>query len=183
MWKNNEYKINLKEDSIYDFERIMLSSGECQLFMPMVFMDEMDHQTAYYDCGGFSPLNKFRIDRTEDALYILEKTLLILSQSVEYLLTPARVTLTTETVFYEKESGEIKIAYVPMTGEAISLRRNLITFIAQIKSDVMDGHTHYLDELANLIYRNNYHIRDIINKTGLMRRDLYQKTKAKEIVS
>ena len=183
MWKNNEYKIVLKEDAIYDFERIMLSSGECQLFMPMVFMDESDHQTAYYDCGGFSPLCKYRIDRTEDALYILEKTLLILSKSVEYLLTPARVMLTTETVFYDKENGDIKIAYVPVTGEAVSLRRTLITFIAQIKTDVMDGQTRYLDELANLIYRNNYHIRDIINKVGLMRRELYQKTKAKESAS
>lgn len=55
---------------------------------------------------------------------------------MEYLITPANITLTTDTVFYSKETGEVKIAYVPVEGEA-DLRKNIIRFLLQLKTGTL----------------------------------------------
>lgn len=178
MWENNDYKMCMREESILDFERVMLSSGECSYLIPMLFIGETDKLTAYYDCRGFIPLSKYKVEKTADALYIMEKVLLIMSNVVEYLITPSKVMLTTETVFYDTDSGEIKIAYVPVDDDQDSLRRNLITIIAQLKADICDDYGEYLNRLANLVYSNNYHLRDLVNKLGLIRRELYSQTSA-----
>lgn len=178
MWENNDYKMCMRENSILDFERIMLSSGECSYLIPMLFIGETNRLTAYYDCRGFVPLSKYKIENTSDALYIMEKILLIMSNVIEYLITPAKITLTTETVFYDTEKEEIKIAYVPVEDGQENLRRNLITIIAQLKADISDGHGEYLDRLANLVYSNNYQLKDMVNRLGLLRRELYSQTSA-----
>ena len=35
MWENREFSIRLEENTFRDYEKIMLSSGECGYFMPM----------------------------------------------------------------------------------------------------------------------------------------------------
>lgn len=174
MWENNEFRIRVGEKTMRDFERVMLTSDDCRLFMPMGFISEDDGETICYDCSGFTPLSSYRIERTDDVLYILERTLLVLGKSVEYMLSPSRIRLTTDTVFHNKDTGEVKIAYVPMAGEESSLRKNLVAFIAQLKRDVHDGYTGYIVKTAEYIYCNNYYIKDIVNKIGLFRRDIYE---------
>ena len=105
-------------------------------------------------------------------MYLLEQVLLILGQAVEYLIAPAHITLTTDTVFYSKESGEVKIAYVPVEGEA-DLRKNIIRFLLQLKTELCDGKEEYLRQTAQYIYYHNYYIRDMVNKIGRFRRQLY----------
>ena len=83
MWKNSEFKVEFSKCDMQEFERIMLSSGQCSFFMPMGFMGSENGETICYDCSGFSPLSMYRIERTEDALYLLEQVLLILGQAVE----------------------------------------------------------------------------------------------------
>ena len=177
MW-DDEYKITFKEDSILDYERIILTSGDCSYLIPMSFVGENGEQVAYYNCSGFAPLSTYSIERTDDALFVLEKVMLILGRVVEYLITPAKITLSTDTVFYNQDTGDIKIAYVPLPSEAVSIRHNLIKFIAQLKVDIKDGNGIYLDKLARLIHYGNYHINDIISRIGLLKRELYLKTNA-----
>lgn len=173
MWDNREFKVELNENSVRDFEKIMLLSGQCSFFMPMGFMGSEKGETVCYDCSGFAPLSRYRIERTEDALYILEKTLIILGNSIEYFITPARITLNTNTVFYNKDSGEIKLTYVPVRGEKANLRRNIARFIAQLKVDIRDGREEYLDRAVKYIYHNNYYIKDMVNKIELFKRQIY----------
>lgn len=178
MWENNEYTMCFREDSILDFERVMLSSGECSYLLPMLFVSSDSKHVAYYDCKGFVPLSRYRVDRTEDALFILERVLIILSSAIEYLITPAKISLSTDTVFFNVETGEIKIAYVPVKEEPAGSSRNLLRFIAQLKSEVTDGHREYLDRFAAIVYRNNYHLRELTDRMGLLRRELYLQTNA-----
>ena len=176
MWKNNEYKVSYPKDSILEFERIVLSSGECDDLLPMIFISEESDSIAYYDCRGFLPLSRYTVDRTEDALFILEKVLLILHCTIEHLITPAKITLTTDTVFFSADTGEIKIAYVPSSRETVGLRRHILTLISQLKAEVTDSHTDYLDGFALMVYENSYQLRDLINKLGFLRRKLYLET-------
>lgn len=173
MWDNSEFKVEFSKCDMKEFERVMLSSGQCSFFMPMGFMGSENGEAICYDCSGFSPLSMYRIERTEDALYLLEQVLLILGKAVEYLITPANITLTTDTVFYSKETGEVKIAYVPVEGEA-DLRKNIIRFLLQLKTELCDGKEEYLRKTAQYIYYHNYYIRDMVNKIGRFRRQLYR---------
>lgn len=173
MWNNREYRIRLEENTMRDYERIMLTSGECNFFMPMGFMGEESGEIVCYDCSGFAPISSYRIEKTEDALYILECVLLIVGKSVEYLITPSRITVNSDTVFYNKETGQVKIAYVPAAVKQVSLRRNLAAFIGQLKTDICDGNEKYLTEAARYILYHNYYIREMVNKIGAFKRQLY----------
>lgn len=175
MWENNDFRIKLSENSMMEYEKVMLSSGQCDFFMPMGFMGEGDGETACYDCSGFVPLSSYRIEKTEDALYLLERTLIILGKSVEYLISPYRITLNTNTVFYNKDTGQVKIAYVPNQSENPDLRKNLVAFIGQLKEEIRDGCEEYLTETAKYIYYKNYYIKDVITKVALFKRKLYVK--------
>jgi len=173
MWENREFRIRIEEDTLADYEKVMLTSGECSFFMPMSFVGENGSEVACYDCSGFAPLSTYRIDKTEDALYIIECVLLILGKSVEYLITPSKITINTDTVFYNKESGEVKIAYIPQKKEGMSLRKNIVSFIGQLKNDVHDGYEKYLVEAARVILYKNYFVREMVNKVGMFKRQLY----------
>lgn len=173
MWGNSEFRIRLEENTMRDYERIMLTSGECSLFMPMGFVGEEGGEVACYDCSGFAPLSSYRVEKTDDALYILENVLLIIGRSVEYLITPAKITVTSDTVFYNKETGQVKIAYIPVSGEIMSMRNNLARFIDQLGQDICDGNEQYLAEAKKYIMHHNYYIREMVNKIGLFKRQLY----------
>ena len=130
MW-DDEYKITFKENTFHEYERVMLTSGDCSYLIPMAFIGENGKETAYYNCSGFAALSTYSIEKTDDALFVLEKVMLILGHVAEYLISPAKVTLTDKTVFYCAESSEIRIAYVPLTEESVSLRKNLISLRAR----------------------------------------------------
>ena len=179
MWENSEFRIKLEENTFRDYEKVMLTSGECSFFMPMGFMGESGGEVVSYNCSGYAPLSSYRVERTEDALYILERVLIILGKSVEYLITPARIMVTEDTVFYNKETGQVKIAYVPVQGEKASIRSNLAVFIKQLKDNICDGHEKYLDESLKFIMYHNYYIREMVNKVGMFRRQLYTEYKQK----
>lgn len=178
MWENNEYKLCLKEESILGFERIMLASGQCSHLLPMVFICDEKGLLSYYDCGGFVPISSFRVDRTEDALFVLEKVLLIISRLVEYLINPEKMLLSTDTVFFNPETGQIKIAYVPHDSGQGELRRQILKLIALLKADVSDGKESILDSFAGTVFKNNYRTIDLVNVLGMLRRQLYSQTSA-----
>lgn len=180
MWNSNGYSLKLKENSVLDFEKIMLTSGECSLFMPMGFMGADEGETVCYDCSGFTPLSRYQIEKTDDAFFILESTVIIINRAVEYLLDPSKVTLNTDTVFYNRETGEVKITYVPLCCGEEDLRKNLVRFIGQLRREIHDRYSGYLVELAKYIYYYNYSLTDIINKIGNYRRKIYISENEKE---
>lgn len=180
MWLENEFKIRLEENTMRNYEKIMLTSGECNLFMPMGFIGDDNGEVVCYDCSGYAPLSSYSVEKTEDALYILECVLLIVGRAIEYLITPARITINEETVFYNKETGKVKIAYVPLSGEQNSIRGNLVSFIDQLKVNICDGNEKYLDEAARFITYHNYYIREMVNKVGLFKRQLYTECAQKD---
>ena len=179
IWENKEYTIKVAEDSFRNYERVMLSSGDCSLFIPMSFIGEEDGETACYECSGFAPLSSYRIEKTDDALYILECVLIIIGKAIEYFIMPARITLNNETVFYNKETSQIKIAYIPMNNSPISLKENLSMFIDELKQDIKDDNGEYLDLAKKFIEQNNYFVREMVNKVGLFKRKIYEESMPK----
>ncbi|MCQ2547094.1 MAG: DUF6382 domain-containing protein [Clostridia bacterium] len=176
MWENNEFKMYLNDLEIPEFEKVMLTSGECDFLIPMIFIGEESEQVAYYDCSGFVPLKRYSVETAEDAFFIIENVLVIVGGLTDYLITPARIKLDRDTVFFNTDTGEIKIAYVPAGENTTDLKRNLLNLIAQLKMDINDGHGDFLDRFARIIHYGNYHIDELLNRLGVLKRELYSQT-------
>ncbi len=176
MWEHNDYTCELDPKAVCPHERIMLASGQCPFFFPTAFYSDQDHLTASYSCSGFVPLSTFRIERTDDALYIFEHVLLALRGCIEYLLEPERVRVTSDTVFYCSRTGEVRLAYLPLQEHAPDIRRTLIRFLAELKADLQDDSVSCIDRIARRIYYENHDLRDLLTITGLMRRELGSRT-------
>ncbi len=173
MWKNNEFVLNFKSD-IREYERVVLNSGDCRHLFPMLFIGNATGQTAYYNCSGYVPLSTFRVEKNigcsvysgEDFAYSC-----YCSGASDY--TIPGVHAYHGYVFFNRENGNIKIAYVPVTDETASVRRNVLSFIFQLRSEITIEHAAYLEEAARLITYSNYQLRDLINRIGSFKQDLY----------
>ncbi|MDO4177167.1 MAG: DUF6382 domain-containing protein [Bacillota bacterium] len=176
MWENNEYKMKLNDSKVLEYEKVMLISGECNYLIPMIFIGENSEQVAYYDCSGFVPLKHYSVETVEDAFFIIENVIIIIRGIADYLITPAKIQLNKDTIFYNTDTGEIKIAYVPATDSPADLKRNLLNLIAQLKADVSDGCDDYLDRFARIIHYGNFHMDELLNRLGFLRRELYSQT-------
>ena len=182
MWEKGRVEAEAEKGAVKEFEKIMLSSGRCGLFLPMAFMSQGDRERMYYFCSGFAPLSSYRVERTDDALFLLERTVMILKSAVEYMIMPSGITLSTETVFYNKETEEVKIAYIPLPEENRELRKNIVRLTGQLMADVRDCHKSCLRELAGYVYCSNYGMKDIIRRISLIRRRLHSETAGKSAV-
>ncbi len=172
MWERNNYRLTFSKNPFYQHEQVILASGTCPGFFPVSFLRHEQGLDATYDCSGFAPLSSFRIERTEDALYLMEETLRILDRAPEYLLAPERAVIRTETVFYDKKSGRIRIAFIPMASGSSALLRSLLLFLAQLKQDLRDTHTGIIDRFARDMYYNCLNTGDMIRVIGSARRQL-----------
>ena len=176
MWENGIYQITTERDLFYQFERVMLTDSGCRFFIPMHFMFEDDQLCAVYECSGYAPLSSFRVERTEDALYIMEKTCLILHRAPEYLIDPERITLTSDMVFYQIESSDVRIAFLPRKHDSTNLRKRLILFLAELKKDIRDHEAPLLDQLARSMYYGSLDMLSLITQIGILRRSFDPQT-------
>ena len=195
MWENNDYTLHFNRNPFYRHEQIILAAGTCDGYLPMSYLRGSDGLTARYEAGGYLPLSGFRIERTQDVLYLMERTVRIPHISPEHLLAPERVTLRTDTVFYCRERDDLRIAFLPVpeTESSISnstderthasasrpgrsivppFQRRLVQYLAQLKQDLKDPHMSYLLRLAKDLCYNRPDTADILRTIGLLRREL-----------
>lgn len=165
-----EFSLSADPGRFFRFERVMLSSCECRYFIPMRFLEENGRLTVRYDCSGYSPISSYRIERTEDVLFILEKAVLILQHSAEYLIDPHRIALTARTVFYSRKEGDIRVAFVPLKNPVRDTASAAASFLAELSGDLEDGGLPLLQALQKNILENNLNPAAIIREIGLLRR-------------
>lgn len=171
--RNNDFKLQLKEGAVRDFEKVVLSSGLCELFMPMGFVSCEDGELVSYHCSGYTALRQCNVKETKEALDILEKTFLLVSKAGEYLITPSRITLSLDTIFYDRKTGQVRIAYVPVERPA-TLRENMVNFITEVELGVPGNNRGYLEKVKQHLEQNNYYITDIIDLIGELKRDIHK---------
>ena len=68
MWENSEFKVEFSICDMKEFERVMLSSGQCSFFMPMGVMGSENGEASCYDCSGVAPRSRYRLEGTEEAV-------------------------------------------------------------------------------------------------------------------
>lgn len=171
--RNNDFKLNLKDGAFKDFEKVVLSSGVCNLFMPMGFVSSEDGELVSYDCSGYTALSQCNITQIKEALDILEKTFLIISRAGEYLISPSKITLNKETIFYHERTKQIKIAYVPIDKQWASLKENMLEFVYEVEDGIKGNNRVYLEKVRRHLDHNNYYIKDIVNLIGELKRQIH----------
>ena len=169
---NNDFKLQLKEGSVKEFEKVVLSSGICELFMPMGFVSCEEGELVSYNCSGYTSLRQCNITQVREAFDILEKTFLLISKAGEYLITPSRITLSQDTIFYNKETKQVRIAYVPVEKPYASLRENITGFITEVEESVPGNNRVYLEKVKRKLEEKNYYIKDMVNLIGEMKRKI-----------
>lgn len=167
--RNNDFKLELKEGAIRDYEKIILSQIN-DIFMPMGFVSTSEGELVTYNCSGYSALRQCRVTEVMEALEILERTLMLVSRAGEYLISPRKIMLSIDTIFYNRETHQVKIAYVPVENENASLRENMACFITEMENSVAGTGKTYLENVKKQMDENNYYIQDLINVIGEIRR-------------
>ncbi len=178
--RDNNFRIELKEGAIKDYEKVILSEVN-DIFMPMGFVSYDEGELVSYNCSGYSSLSQCEITEVLEALEILERTFLLVSRASEYLISPSKITLNMDTIFYDRQTGRVRIAYVPVDGDNVSLRENLTWFIKEIKNNLHENERTYLDEVNEQMDEKNYYIRDIVNIIGDIRRSVVKDNMLEEV--
>ena len=76
------------------------------------------------------------------------------------------------TIFYDRKTGQVRIAYVPVENPSSTLRENMIGFINQMEGAVSQEDRLYLETVKSKMEENNYYLADMINLIGDMKRKL-----------
>ncbi len=170
--QSRNFRVRLKEGSIKEFEKIVLSSGICDLFMPMGFVSCEDGELVSYNCSGYMALRRCGLKDVKQALDLLEKTFLLVSKAAEYLITPGKIMLTLDTIFYDRRTKQVRIAYVPMPQGRMNLQENMATFIGEVERQLPGKKRPYLEKVRRQVRENNYPMKDIINLIGELKREI-----------
>lgn len=169
--RDNDFRVELKEGAIKEYEKVILSEVN-DIFMPMGFVSFDEGELVTYNCSGYSSLGQCDITEVLEALEIIERTFLLVSRASEYLISPNRITLNTDTIFYNRETHQVRIAYVPAEKETANLRENMSYFITEIKENIHEQGKIYVDKVKSQMEENNYYIQDLINVIGDIRRSV-----------
>lgn len=167
--QTNDFRLKLREGAIKDYEKVILSQVN-DIFMPMGFVSSSDGELVTYNCSGYTALRQCRVTEVMEALEILERTLILVSRAGEYLISPRRIMLSMDTIFYDRKTKQVKIAYVPLEENASTLRENMFEFITEMEAGVTGTGRTYLQDVKSEMEENNYYIQDLINVIGDIRR-------------
>ncbi len=170
--RSSDFKLQLKEGAVKDYEKVVLSSGLCELFMPMGFVSSEEGELAFYHCSGYTPLKECNITEAKEALEILEKTFILVSRAGEYLIAPSSIMLNLNTIFYNKDTKQVRIAYVPAEQESMTLQENMAGLISQVEYGIRGNQKVYLEKIKKQLEEKNYYIKDMIDLIGALKRKI-----------
>lgn len=178
--RDNNFRVKLKDGAIKEYEKVILSEVN-DIFMPMGFVSFDEGELVTYNCSGYSSLSQCDIREVLEALEVLERTLILVSRASEFLISPNNITLSLDTIFYDRETHQVRIAYVPVEKAPANLRENMSSFITEIKDKLQDSDKVYIDKVKTQMEENNYYIQDLINIIGDIRRSAVKEIGFEEV--
>lgn len=177
--RDNNFRLQLKEGAIKDFEKVVLSEVN-DIFMPMGFVSFDEGELVTYNCSGYSSLSQCNVTEVMEALEILERTLLLVNRASEYLISPNMITMNMDTIYFDRKSRQVRIAYVPAERETATLREHMADFISEMGENIKDNEKMYINQVREQMEENNYYIQDMINVIGEIRRSAVRELQSEE---
>lgn len=171
--RESNYELELPEECVKPFERKVFESGLCDFAVPMSFFRHNGKQKIRYECSGYVAFSELNLSDTSNAFEIIEKTLLALKKSGEYLIDPCKVPLTQDTVYVHHRHKDVRIAYVPGKLKENHGQQNLLDFFLMVEGRIPASGKSYIHKLQMEVTVNNRSLPDLITIVGEMRRELF----------
>jgi len=166
------YEVELPKEAIRPFEEKILASGLCDFIVPMSFLHYKDKSIIKYHCSGYVSVRHLDMDGIKDVMEVVEKTLITLSKAEEFMIRPERITLNTDTAYYNLKRKDVKIAYMPADPDSGTLTEKV--------SDYIDGLGHaagsekrYLSGLQETMRSENLSLKALADHVGEIRREIF----------
>jgi hypothetical protein len=167
------YEVELPEEAIKPFEKKVLESGLCDFAVPMSFYRQNGMQKIRYECSGYVALSEANLSDTSNVFEIIEKTLLALKKSGEYLIDPGKILLNQDTIYVHHKHKDVRIAYVPGIYKGIRGHQNLLEFFLIVEERIPASGKGYIQKLKEEVIINNRSLTDLITIIGEIRREIY----------
>jgi len=167
------YEVELPEESIKPFERKVLESGLCDFAVPMSFFRQNGMQKIRYECSGYVAFSEVNLSDTSNVFEIIEKTLLALKKSGEYLIDPGKILLNQDTIYVHHSHKDVRIAYVPGLYQGNRGQQNLLEFFLIVEERIPVSGKGYIQKLKEEVIFNNRSLPDLVTIVGEIRREIY----------
>ena len=176
----------LIESDVREYEKKMLCSGECRYAIPMHFITEDHALKAIYDFTGYVQLKEYAWRKIQsgassrephkpvaDVLQILSGILECVKGMENYLIFPERITVRTDVVFIDPNTGRTALAFFPNENPGLTLQSRIIELIRElgglIRSDEADQ---YLNKIEDFIITKNPGLDGMLSFLGSMEREV-----------
>jgi len=167
------YEIELNEEWVKPYERKVLESGLCDFAVPMSFYRSKGKEKIRYECSGYVALSDVKMSTLSEVFELLEKTLLALKKSGEFLINPEKILLTQDTVYFHHQHHDVRIAYMPGMWEQSYGNQNVMNFLGLLQQMVSNPDTKYFQNLQYELEQNNRSLSDMIVLVGEIRREIF----------
>lgn len=170
--REKEFKLEMPYENIKPFEEKVLTSGLCDFAIPMSFSFYNNKRNVIYDCSGYASIRELKPETNNEVFEILEKTLITLNKTTEFLIRSNRVELSVDTVYYNLKRKDVKIAFVPI--EVGTLQSHLIGFVKELKLSASEETCEYLDCIIENLELFNQNIAELLLYVRNQRRNIHR---------
>lgn len=166
--RDSGYRKEIGEGWVMPFEEKVLASGLCDFTLPASFVSGNNKRWVMYDCSGFTALSELPLSGPDEILEIFEKTLFNLRKASEFLIDPAKVTLSPKTVYFDMKKRIVRFAYMP--AEKSSVAANIRSFSEYLAERTDRAFASVLVEMTDEMIMRNMSLREMSGYVALMRR-------------
>ena len=166
----NDTKQMIGMGTMMPFEEKVLCSGLCDFTLPASFIREGQDKWVLYDSSGYTCLADLDLGTADFVFEVLEKTIANMRKAVEFLIDPAKITLSERTVFFDLKKRDVKFAYFP--DEDGSLAGSVGGLMMYLAERAPGNAAAALRSMEREMKVRNMSLRDMAGYASLVRRDL-----------
>lgn len=170
--KKNNYRIQVGTGTFYEYEERVLSSGLCDVTLPMQFLFHGNVTQVFYHCSGYTALGELKLNTPREWFEVLGKLMMTLRKAQEFLLDEERMTLELTTIFFHRKQRNVKIAFFPCAPEGTG--KKICRLIQKIQKEADQETAEYLQRLHQNIVRDNLDLAAMTRLTANLRREIIQ---------
>lgn len=158
--------------NIKDFEEKVLVSGLLNFLLPVSVIHVEGSIIMNYDSSGYISLKEIGGLKLKDGLEILEKTLLNIRKTQEFLIEPERITLNSESIYVNPKTNAVKFVFIPKDEEAVII--GVLKFIKELQGYLIQENKGFLEKIYEDIKTSNMSPDSMITLIGLKKREVFE---------
>ena len=172
--KENTFTVEFEKGMLKDYEKEILISEKINFLIPMGFVEGAEGERVIYDYGDLEPISTMEGPfGVKCVLDILEKVVLAMVLTEDYLLDCGKIALSSSTIYMNRESGRLKLMYFPGKDGERSAYGNLREFTEELTSKYVSGAAcEYLALFADFLSRR-VSLVSLIDRIGAMKREAF----------